>query len=283
MTESKNLSFQTVSKAIAYLTENFKQQPSLATVAAYVNLSPQYFQKVFTELVGISPKKFVQFLNLNYAKRLIDQENTNLFETAFATGLSGTGRLHDLFVNMEGMTPGAYKTGAEDLQIAYCFEYSVFGKILIANTPKGICHLAFIEDENDALAQLRKSFPNAKFENASNDLQAQALAIFRQEPTTTQSIKLHLKGSPFQLKVWEALLNIPFGKLSTYGSIAKEIASPAAARAVGTAIGSNPVALIIPCHRVIQNSGKLGGYLWGLERKAAILSWEAAQLTGETY
>lgn len=273
-----HLNYQRIAKAIAYLKTHFKLQPSLEDVAAHVNLSPFHFQKLFTEWAGVSPKKFVQYLSVNYAKSLLKKQNANLFDIAFETGLSGTSRLHDLFVNIEGMTPGEYKNGGQNLSINYSFHLSFFGEILIASTVKGICYIAFSENQETALNLLFEYFPKAFFINKFDDHQQKALNIFNGNWQQTHEIKLHLKGTDFQLKVWEALLKIPFGNLSTYGAVSAEISSPKAARAVGTAIGKNPVAFIIPCHRVIQGNGTMGGYMWGLERKTAILGWEAVKV-----
>lgn len=279
MNKESGFNYQIVAKAIAYLVDNFKQQPSLEQIASHVNLSPFHFQKIFTDWAGVSPKKFAQYLNVNYAKQLLHKNETiNLFDTALETGLSGTGRLHDLFVKIEGMTPGEFKNGGQALHINYSFTSSYFGDVLIASTTKGICYLAFYEDSKLALELLKADFPKADFKEVLDDLQQSVIQVLQQDFTAPKSIKLHLKGTDFQLKVWEALLNIPFGDVSTYGAIAQQLNSPSAARAVGTAIGSNPVALIIPCHRVIQNTGKLGGYMWGLNRKSAILGWEAAKI-----
>lgn len=181
-----------------------------------------------------------------------------------------------MFINIEGMTPAEYKNGGKNLTIHYSFAESPFGNLIIASTDKGICYLAFEEDETRALGLLRQHFPNSTLQQDCDDMQQQALSIFQKDETQLQEIKLHLKGTDFQLRVWEALLKIPSGKLSTYGTIAEQINHPKACRAVGTAIGSNPVAFIIPCHRVIQSSGKTGGYRWGSIRKTAIIGWEAS-------
>ncbi|WP_017256825.1 bifunctional helix-turn-helix domain-containing protein/methylated-DNA--[protein]-cysteine S-methyltransferase [Pedobacter arcticus] len=279
MKTETGFNYQLVAKAIAYLVDNFKQQPSLEQIAEHVNLSPFHFQKIFSDWAGVSPKKFAQYLNVNYAKQLLHKNETlNLFDTALETGLSGTSRLYDLFVKIEGMTPGEFKNGGQALHINYSFTSSYFGDVLIASTTKGICYLAFYEDSKLALELLKTDFPKADFKEVLDDLQQSVIYVLQQDFTAPQSIKLHLKGTDFQLKVWEALLNIPFGELNTYGSIALEVGSPNAARAVGTAIGNNPVAFLIPCHRVIQNSGKLGGYMWGLNRKTAMLGWEASKI-----
>jgi AraC family transcriptional regulator of adaptative response/methylated-DNA-[protein]-cysteine methyltransferase len=201
-----------------------------------------------------------------------------LFDVAFETGLSGTGRLHDLFVNIEGMTPGDYKNGGESLTIRYSFSESPFGKIMIASTKNGICHIVFTEDEEEGRQTLKQQFPKAVYKTGVDHYHEEVIRFFGNDIEKPCQIKLHLKGTPFQLKVWDALLKIPSGVLTTYGDIAHSIDSPKASRAVGTAIGSNPIAYIIPCHRVIQSSGNFGGYMWGPTRKTAIIGWEAAQL-----
>lgn len=268
--------YEKIAKVIAYLDTQFKGQPSLDTIADQVYMSPFHLQRLFKEWVGVSPKKYIQFLSVNYTKSLLQQKGATLFDAAADVGLSGTGRLHDLFVNIEGITPGEYKNGGANLCIAYSFAASPFGKTIIASTQRGICYLAFIEDEQQAIHELKSNFPNAIYREESNTMHAEALHIFR-EGASLSSIRLHLKGSPFQLKVWQALLEIPEGKLSTYGAIAKQIENPKASRAVGTAIGNNPVAYLIPCHRVIQASGVSGGYRWNPIRKKAILAYEAAK------
>lgn len=276
MNKQQNINYQRIAKAIDFINNNFKYQPSLEEVAAHIHLSPEHFQKLFTEWAGTSPKKFLQYISLNYAKRLLKQQQATLFDVTYDTGLSGSSRLHDLFINIEGMTPAEYKNGGKNLLINYHFEETPFGKIIIASTPKGICFMAFEEDELKATENLINAFPHADIDKKSDVLQLQALQIFKSDNNPLQHIKLHLKGTPFQLKVWECLLKIPLGKLTTYGELAKTIQNPNASRAVGTAIGANPVAYLIPCHRVIQTSGNLGGYMWGTTRKTAIIGWEQA-------
>lgn len=267
-----------MANAIDYLQRHFKEQPSLDQVAAEVNMSPFHFQRLFTDWAGISPKKFVQYLSLGYAKQLISNEQSTLLDTAYATGLSGTGRLHDLFVSIEGMTPGEFKNGGEQLNINCSFANSPFGKLIVASTTKGICHLFFEENEEQALSDLKSRFPNAVYRQVMDRLQQDALLIFQKDWRQLNQIKLHLSGTSFQLKVWESLLTIPEGGLTTYGNLAGKINKPKAFRAVGSAIGSNPVAFLIPCHRVIQSSGRLGGYRWGTTRKSVLIGWEAARL-----
>lgn len=278
MNEQQQINYNRVAEAIKYLNDNFKAQPGLDEVAEQVHLSPFHFQRLFTEWAGVSPKKFLQYLSVKYAKSILKKEQTTLFDVAYETGLSGTGRLHDLFVNIEGMTPGEYKNGGEQLVINYSYTWSKFGGLLMASTGKGICYMGFVDDKTKTFAELQDRFPKATFVEKLDKIQENALKIYGEDWRKINQIKLHLKGTDFQIKVWEALLKIPNGKLSTYGHIAEQIESPGASRAVGTAIGSNPVAFLIPCHRVIQSSGTLGGYRWGGTRKAAIVGWEAAQL-----
>jgi len=270
------INFNRITAAINYIQANFKSQPSLEEIAEKVNLSPFHFQKLFSEWAGTSPKRFLQYISISHAKKLL-KENETLFNTALETGLSGTGRLHDLFINIEGMTPGEYKNGGENLNINYSFAESPFGNLIVASTQKGICHIAFYNEELSALSNLKKLFPLASYKQMMNLDQQNALFIFNHDWKKLNQIKLHLKGTDFQLKVWETLLKIPMGKLSTYGAIADKLQNPKASRAVGTAIGDNPVAFLIPCHRVIQSSGALGGYHWGMDRKSAIIGWEAAK------
>lgn len=271
------MNYDRIAKAIEYIQEHFKEQPELEAIAAHVHLSPFHFQRMFTEWTGVSPKKFLQYLSVEYAKDILKNSQASLFDTAYQTGLSGTGRLHDLFIRIEGMTPGEYKNGGAQLDIHYSFAETPFGNIIVASTHKGICYLAFAEEQEPALQELHKQFPNARFQQITDRFQQNALFIFTQDWSRMDEIKLHLKGTPFQLKVWEALLKIPMGNLTTYSALAHSLNHPRAGRAVGTAIGDNPVAFLIPCHRVIRTSGGLGGYHWGFTRKTAIIGWEAAK------
>lgn len=278
MTDQELINYNRIAAAIEYIKLNFKSQPTLEEMARHVHLSPFHFQRLFSEWAGTSPKKFLQYITLEYAKQLLQQSQATLFDTAYETGLSGTGRLHDLFINIEGMTPAEYKNGGSELSINYSFAQSPFGNIIVASTAKGICHLAFAEDTEMALTTLTNHLPKAQYREAADTIQQHALRFFSRGGGPLNEIKLHLKGTDFQLKVWQALLKIPMGRLTTYGNIAHGIDKPAASRAVGTAIGSNPVAFLIPCHRVIQSTGVLGGYMWGNTRKTAIIGWEAAAI-----
>lgn len=277
--EQQNINFNRIAEAIEYLTQNFREQPALDEVAAKVHLSPFHFQRLFTEWAGVSPKKFLQFLTLDHAKSILKNKEASLLDAAFETGLSGTGRLHDLFISIEGMTPGEYKNGGAALPINYSYAESPFGNLLVASTPKGLCHMAFADDEQQALHELRQRFPNAAYRQVVDLIQQNALYIFTHDWSKLDQIKLHLKGTAFQLKVWETLLTIPVGGLSTYQSVAEKIKNPKALRAVGSAIGQNPVAFIIPCHRVIQSAGRFGNYHWGPTRKTAMIGWEAARIS----
>jgi AraC family transcriptional regulator of adaptative response/methylated-DNA-[protein]-cysteine methyltransferase len=281
MKPQDNINFNRIAEAIEYLTQNFKEQPNLDDVARKVYLSPFHFQRLFSQWAGVSPKKFLQFLTVEHAKNILKEKSSTLLDAAFQAGLSGTGRLHDLFIKIEGMTPGEYKNGGEELSINYSFAESPFGNILVASTSKGICHMAFADDEVNALNELKKNFPNARYRQMVDLIQQNALYIFTHDWTKLDQVKLHLKGTPFQLKVWETLLKIPVGSLSTYKIIAEKIENPKALRAVGTAIGQNPVAFIIPCHRVIQSAGTFGNYHWGTTRKTAMIGWEAAKVYQE--
>ena len=284
MSLQNNIDFNRIADAIDIIKNNFTTQLSLEEIAKKINVSPSHFQKMFTEWAGVSPKKFTQYITIGHAKKMlgntVKNETATLFETAVETGLSGTGRLHDLFINIEGMTPGEFKNGGENLTIHYSFTFTVFGNIIVASTLKGICHIAFIEDQEIGIQHLFKCFPKANFIYSEEEIHLKVKNIFSDNYNNIGKLKLHLKGTPFQLKVWEALLKIPMGKLSTYGNIAQAVNSPKAARAVGSAIGDNPVAYLIPCHRIIRATGLFGEYMWGAKRKTAIIGWEAMKAKG---
>ena len=269
------LNFRRIEQAINYIRTHFKEQPSLDDVAAAVNLSPYHFHRLFTKWAGVSPKKFLQYTTIEYAKAQL-KEQKSLFDVTINSGLSGTSRLHDLFVTIEAMTPGKYKNQGKHLTIYYSYPETIFGPACIASTNKGICYLAF-GDTATAYKELVELFPRANFIHQEQEIHKQAIAFLQNPTHILTPLQLHIKGTPFQLKVWNALLNIPLGKLTTYGNISKHLNNPKAHRAVGTAVGSNPVSYIIPCHRVIRSSGELGGYHWGLDLKVAMIGWEAAQ------
>jgi AraC family transcriptional regulator, regulatory protein of adaptative response / methylated-DNA-[protein]-cysteine methyltransferase len=277
MSEQAQINFNRIAEAIHFIKTNIDKQPSLDKIAAHVNMSAFHFQKMFTEWAGVSPKKFLQYITVSYAKNLLREKQNTLFETAVETGLSSTSRLHDLFVNIEGMTPAEYKNEAANLTIFYNFYETIFGNIIVANTEKGICYIAFYDDKNEGFHLLKNKFSKATFANEKTILQTQIVELFASKLNLKEKIKLHVKGTDFQIKVWETLLTIPLGQLTTYGNIASKIHNPKASRAVGTAIGDNPIAFIIPCHRVIQSTGIFGQYMWGAHRKTAIIGWEGAR------
>jgi AraC family transcriptional regulator of adaptative response/methylated-DNA-[protein]-cysteine methyltransferase len=272
--------YERIADAIEYITKNVKEQPSLDEVAEMVHVSPFHFQRMFTEWAGVSPKKFLQFLTVDYAKKILTGPTSKtLFDAADDIGLSGTGRLHDLFVNIEGMTPGEYKNGGENLTIKYSIRESQFGNYLVASTGKGISNLYFFDgDKNTVIGELKSGWPNAKIIESSDGDQEKVARFFSNDFCDAEKIKLHLRGTEFQLKVWEALLKIPQGGLTTYGKLAGILQQPNASRAVGTAIGSNQVGFIIPCHRVIKSVGGIGEFRWGSKRKKAMIGWEASKI-----
>jgi AraC family transcriptional regulator of adaptative response/methylated-DNA-[protein]-cysteine methyltransferase len=277
MKTQQEIDYQRIADAIAYFRNNFKSQPSLDDVAEHIHVSPFHFQRMFKEWAGVTPKQFLQYLSIEHAKQLIKDSDTNVLTTAFETGLSGGGRLYDLFVKVEGMTPGEYRNGGEHLQINYSFADTPFGKVIVASTAKGICHMAFV-DETEAAAfdDLKQKFPNAQYKQLVDMIQQNALFIFSQDWSRLDEVKLHLKGTPFQIKVWETLLTVPPGGLTTYASLAKKTGFPTATRAVASAVAGNPIAFLIPCHRVIKSSGEFGQYHWGGIRKSAMIGWESA-------
>lgn len=272
--------YDRIAKALVYIQQHFKEQPSLEQIAETIHLSPYHFQRLFKQWAGVSPKKFLQYLSLEHAKKIL-QDNRSLAEAAFETGLSGAGRLHDLFVTVQGMTPGEFKNQGESLTIRYSIQTCQFGRFLVASTHKGICNLLFIDgDEKEAVQELRQLWKKAHLQQEVDAHQAKIIRFFRRDFNTSEKINLHLKGTDFQLKVWEALLKIPEGQFASYGTIAHCISAPSSQRAVGTAIGHNPVGYLIPCHRVIRSVGNIGGYRWGQPRKMAMMGWESARLQG---
>lgn len=278
MLNQESLDFNRIKKAIEYISENYKYQPSLDKISEHIHLSPFHFQRLFKEWAGVSPKRFLQYISIQHAKQILRETQATLFDTAFEVGLSGTSRLHDLFINIEGMTPAEYKNEGSYLTINYSFALSPFGEIIVASTPKGICHISFAEDHEEAIKNLTSIFPKANYQNSVDEIQKNAIRIFNLDWESLDKIKLHIKGSDFQLKVWQALLSIPMGQLSSYQNIANLIRSPKASRAVGNAVGQNPVAYLIPCHRIIQSTGALGDYHWGHIRKTSMIGWEAAKV-----
>ena len=269
-----------IEQAITYLEGHFKDQPSLEEVAANIGLSEFHFQRLFTRWAGVSPKRFLQFLTKEGAKDLLNKSE-NLLDTTHQVGLSSLGRLHDLFVTTEAVSPGEYKSRGEGVTIRYGLHASPFGKCLVAVTERGICHLGFTQtSEGDAIDNLVADWKNARMIEDHKSTAQLIEPIF--DAGSRGKLNIHLRGTNFQLKVWEALLKIPAGTVTTYEGLAERIGQPTASRAVGTAVGHNPIAVLIPCHRVIQSSGALGGYMWGITRKTAIIGWEAAKTSQES-
>ena len=267
--------YRLIEQAIQYIEANARNQPERAEIASAVGLSEYHFQRMFTRWAGISPKRFMQFLTKEHAKEILDHSE-NLLDATHQTGLSSLGRLHDLFVNTEAVTPGEYKSRGAGVDIRYGIHPTPFGKCLIATTERGICHLGFVDgSEGRAIDNLVEHWKNASM---SEDYASTAPLVNRifLEGESALPLRLHLRGTNFQIKVWEALLSIPPGALTTYEQIAAQIGSPRAMRAVGSAVGDNPIAYLIPCHRVIRKSGEFGNYLYGSARKKAILARELA-------
>ena len=264
-----------IEQAITYLEKHYKDQPGLGDVAANIGLSEYHFQRLFTRWAGVSPKRFLQFLTKEGAKDLLDKSE-NLLDTTHQVGLSSLGRLHDLFVTTEAVTPGEYKSRGEGVTIRYGIHLTPFGKCLIGLTERGICHLGFVQTtEGDAIDNLIADWKEAKMNEDYRATAALVGPIFDlQFNTRIKPLNLHLRGTNFQLKVWEALLQIPTGAVTTYEGIAVKIGRRSAMRAVGSAVGHNPIAVLIPCHRVIRKAGEFGNYRYGALRKKALLARE---------
>lgn len=271
--DTMNADYARMERAIRYLDATRAEQPELADVAKHVGLSAAHFQRLFTRWAGISPKRFLQHRTAQVVKRLL-REHHSVLDASYEAGLSGSSRLHDLIVNAEAVSPGEYQRAGEGVVVRFGFHPSPFGECLIAVTPRGICHLAFVHPvtRGGTLERLKHDWPRADVradQDATRDAAARAFPLGA--GAKRSPLSLHVKGTNFQLKVWEALLKIPDGAVTTYGDIAAALDAPGASRAVGTAVGSNPVSWLIPCHRVIRASGELGGYAWGIERKKVML------------
>ncbi|TNB49593.1 methylated-DNA--[protein]-cysteine S-methyltransferase [Martelella lutilitoris] len=272
--------YDVVRKVIAMISEEYREQPGLETIARRLDMSPTSLQKTFTRWAGLSPKAFLQAITLDHAKRLLGEEKLPLLDTSYELGLSGPGRLHDLFVTHESMSPGEWKAGGGGLVIRYGFHSSPFGKALVMATERGLAGVAFADpgEEKAALADMTARWPEARYVEDEPMTEAYARRIFDPaEWAADRPLKVVLIGTDFQVQVWESLLKIPFGKAKTYSEIACEIGRPKASRAVGAAIGRNPVSFVVPCHRALGKSGALTGYHWGLTRKRAMLGWEAGK------
>jgi len=270
--------YERIAQAIAFMRQNHLNQPDLATIAQQAHLSEYHFQRLFTRWAGISPKRFLQYLTVEYAKSKI-AETANLLDLTVDSGLSSPGRLHDLFVKLEAMSPGEFKAGGKGLQIGYGIHPTPFGDCLIATTARGICNLHFLGITSKEAAEhtLRSEWSNADITRDQQATQAICDRVFEPVSANNKPLILFVKGTNFQIQVWRALLRVPFGGITTYQGLAAAMGRPTAARAVGNALGRNPVGYLIPCHRVIRESGELGGFRWGLERKTVLLGWEASQ------
>lgn len=270
--------YDKIAKAIEFIVANAKEQPSLFDVAEEVSISQFHFQRVFTEWAGVSPKKFLQYITAGYLKEKI-KESSNLVELAESAGLSSQSRVYDHFTAIEAVTPQEFKSSGKGLDISYGIHETPFGNCFIAVTERGICSMAFIDDagRDEQLILLAKKWHYATIRPDESVTQSYVDRIFQPAQKSLEKLPLLVQGTNFQLKVWEALLNIPKGAVTTYQQIAQSIGNPGAVRAVGTAVGDNPIAYLIPCHRVIRKEGVLGEYRWGSLRKKALIGWEAAR------
>lgn len=270
--------YRRIEQVILFLEQNFRAQPDLKDLAGHVGLSEYHFQRLFSRWAGISPKRFLQFLTVEYAKELLATSADSVLDVSYDAGLSGPGRLHDLFVTYEAMTPGEFKKKGQDLAITYGFLPSPFGDCLLAVTGRGICGLAFNQagDRDFLLADLKSRWPRAEFKEDPAGVQPWLERIFAPAGRPERPLPLFLKGTNFQLQVWQALLRVPPGAVTSYEDLAAAVGRAGAARAVGNAVGQNPISYIIPCHRVIRKIGVFGSYHWGAARKKAMLGREAA-------
>ncbi len=275
--EARVPDYEIVRRAIEFISRRWREQPSLERIAGHVGLKPLALQRLFTRWAGLSPKGFVQALTLDHARSLL-ADSASVLDATYEVGLSGPGRLHDLFVTHEAMTPGAYKARGEGIEMRYGFHASPFGNALVMTTEHGLAGIAFADPggEAAALADMKSRWPRATYVEDRVGTEGTARRIF--DPATwrpDRPLRIVMIGSDFELSVWETLLKLPLGAATTYSDIAAHIGRPSAARAVGTAVGRNPISFVIPCHRVLGKGGGLCGYHWGLTRKKAILGWEA--------
>ncbi|PWN07748.1 bifunctional transcriptional activator/DNA repair enzyme AdaA [Rhodohalobacter mucosus] len=270
-----------IEKAIGYISNHYKKQPDLEEISRHINLSPYHFHRLFSEWAGVSPKKFLQLITIEHAKNVLHKGIT-LEQAADEVGFSSTSRLYDHFVKIEGMTPGEYRNGGAGLNICYSVQESPFGRVMIGSTDRGISQLVFENafEELDPEPLIRDRFPNAQLSAKETNFHRKAAQVLNYEASgaeLSEPVILHVKGTPFQLNIWRALLQIPAGSLATYSDIAKAVGKPSASRAAGSAIGKNPVACMIPCHRVIRSTGVFGQYHWGRARKTAMIGFEQAR------
>lgn len=268
--------YERIARIIRYLAESHTEQPNLGTLALRAGLSTFHFHRLFRAWAGITPKDFLQCLTVAHAKQLL-HEGASVLDAALAAGLSGPGRLHDLCVSLEAASPGELKAGGEGWTITYGYAASAFGKCIIGENPRGICRIAFVEPgDEDAAAALQLDWPRARLKRDDAAAVLRAAQIFQRTSDRRIPLRAHVKGTAFQVQVWRALLHVERGALVSYGHLAAAVGAPAAARAVGTAVGRNPLAYLIPCHRVIRETGVVGEYRWGQVRKRALIAWESA-------
>ena len=275
-----SIDYERIEKAIQFLADNFHSQPNLKEIAGKIHVSEYHFQRLFSRWVGISPKRFLQFLTKEYAKTLLEK-SINLLDVTYESGLTSPGRLHDLFVSCEAVTPGEYKAKGEGLEIAYGYHATPFGECMLAKTDRGICSLNFVQDNDrrPVFASLEDRWQNATLIEDPDVTRPFVKQIFNpSEGQKSTPLHLVLSGTNFQIKVWEALIKIPLGAVVSYEDVAAHIGMPKASRAVGNAVGSNPVSFVVPCHRVIRKTAEFGNYGGGVARKLAILGWEAVQI-----
>jgi AraC family transcriptional regulator, regulatory protein of adaptative response / methylated-DNA-[protein]-cysteine methyltransferase len=283
LTADRSRDYDLIRRAIAFLSETWTEQPSLDRLAGHLGLSPAHCQKLFKRWCGLSPKEFVQAITVDHARGLLEG-SASVLDAAHEVGLSGGSRLHDLFVSHEAMTPGDYKRRGEGLEMAYGFHASPFGEALLIATERGLAGLAFVDEDKgqsrqDALADMMQRWPKARYVEEPSRTAPHARQIFTPgEWQREKPVRLVMIGTDFDVRVWEALLKIPVGRAVSYTDIARHIGSPAASRAVGSAVGRNPLSFVVPCHRVLRGDGSLGGYHWGLTRKRALIGWETGHL-----
>jgi AraC family transcriptional regulator of adaptative response/methylated-DNA-[protein]-cysteine methyltransferase len=282
LTTDRSRDYELIRRAIAFLSATWTEQPSLDRLAEHLGLSPAHCQKLFKRWCGLSPKEFVQAITVDHARSLLEG-SASVFDAALEVGLSGGSRLHDLFVSHEAMTPGDYKRRGQGLEMAYGFHASPFGDALLIATDRGLAGLAFVDEDrgqtrHDALADMMQRWPKAHYVEAPQQTAAHARRIFASEWEREQPVRLVMIGTDFDVRVWETLLKIPMGRAVSYTDIARHIGSPSASRAVGSAVGRNPISFVVPCHRVLRGDGSLGGYHWGLTRKRALIGWETGRL-----
>jgi len=273
-----NDEFQRIAAAIHYLVERQEDQPELDDVAVVAGLSPHHFQRVFTRWAGLSPKKFLKHITLDAAKNRLDA-SLSVMDAAFDVSLSGASRLHDLFVTVDAVTPGEYKSQGNGMVFKYGFHPSLFGEVIVVVSERGLAGLGFTAEmgRTQALAEQNNGWDRATWKHDQKATKSYVEQVFSGAPNPTVPLSVLMRGTPFQIKVWEALLRIPSGKVISYGDLADRLGRPTAARAVGTACGANRVGFLIPCHRVIRETGAITGYRWGANRKHAMLAWEAAK------